>query len=186
MDFTKAIHQIDGAVSKDICSFIIKYMDSTCLEKAKLLVGTESIEIKKHRDVYNYGLRPNNNKDKPYIKVILDVMQKELTKYMNTFSYLKELRVQGIELLKYEMGHFYLTHIDSFYTVNRQVSFIINLNDDYEGGNIIFKHPTGRHTQKIFDLKSGDLIIFPSNFMYPHEVRPVTKGTRYSIVSWYA
>ncbi len=33
-------------------------------------------------------------------------------------------------------------------------------------------------------LKTGDMIIFPSNFLYPHQVMPVTKGERYSIVSW--
>ena len=26
--------------------------------------------------------------------------------------------------------------------------------------------------------------MFPSSFMYPHEVMPVTKGTRYSLVVW--
>ena len=186
MNFDKSIHRVDNAVSEDNCTLIIKYMDLTCKEKAKTLVGNKILENKNHRDVYNYGLNPNNNEDKPYIKIILDVMQKELIKYMNIFSFLKEVRVQDMQLLKYEVGHFYKSHIDSFYTVNRQLSFIINLNDTYEGGNIIFKHPTGRHTQKIFDLKKGDLLIFPSNFMYPHEVSQVTKGTRYSIVSWYA
>ena len=33
-------------------------------------------------------------------------------------------------------------------------------------------------------LKKGDVIIFPSNFMYPHKVEPVTKGTRYYYISW--
>ena len=28
------------------------------------------------------------------------------------------------------------------------------------------------------------LIIFPSIFLYPHLVKPVKKGTRYSFVSW--
>ena len=34
------------------------------------------------------------------------------------------------------------------------------------------------------DLSKGDIIIFPSNFMYPHKVEPVTKGIRYSYISW--
>jgi predicted 2-oxoglutarate/Fe(II)-dependent dioxygenase YbiX len=33
-------------------------------------------------------------------------------------------------------------------------------------------------------LKTGDILMFPSNFMYPHEVTECTKGTRYSFVSW--
>ena len=186
MQFDKAIHKVDSAVSKESCIKLIEYINVTCKEKAKLLVGTENIEIKNQRDVYAYGLSPHHDNDKPYIKIVLGIMQQQLQEYMNIFSYLQQLHIQGINLLKYEVGHFYKTHVDSWHTVNRQISFIINLNDDYEGGSIIFSHPTGRHAHKIIDLKTGDLIIFPSNFMYPHEVRPITKGTRYSIVSWYA
>ena len=52
------------------------------------------------------------------------------------------------------------------------------LNNDYEGGELIL------FDNKQIELKAGDLLIFPSNFMYPHEVKPVTKGTRYSYISW--
>ena len=34
------------------------------------------------------------------------------------------------------------------------------------------------------ELKKGDLLIFPSNFMYPHRVEPVLSGIRYSYISW--
>jgi len=33
-------------------------------------------------------------------------------------------------------------------------------------------------------MNTGDVVIFPSNFLYPHKVNPVTKGVRYSCVSW--
>ena len=33
-------------------------------------------------------------------------------------------------------------------------------------------------------LKKGDFLLFPSVFLYPHLVKPVTKGTRYTFVSW--
>ena len=33
-------------------------------------------------------------------------------------------------------------------------------------------------------LKTGDICIFPSCFLYPHEVTELKKGTRYSFVSW--
>ena len=52
------------------------------------------------------------------------------------------------------------------------------LNDDYEGGEFImfddYKIP----------LKTGDVVIFPSVFLYPHKVEPVKKGTRYTYISW--
>lgn len=53
-----------------------------------------------------------------------------------------------------------------------------SLNDDYEGGELLFWEDT-----KI-KLKKGEVIIFPSNFLYPHKVLEVTKGNRYSFVVW--
>ena len=33
-------------------------------------------------------------------------------------------------------------------------------------------------------IKQGSVIVFPSNFMYDHEVKKVTKGNRYSVMTW--
>ena len=61
--------------------------------------------------------------------------------------------------------------------------YIINLNNTYEGGDLIF---TDQHEKEIkrYKLSEGSVIFFPSNFMYPHGIEPITKGTRYSIVAW--
>jgi len=32
--------------------------------------------------------------------------------------------------------------------------------------------------------KTGTIIFFPSTFLFPHAIEPITKGVRYSIVSW--
>ena len=58
------------------------------------------------------------------------------------------------------------------------LSIVGALNDNYEGGDFIMWE-----TEKI-KLPQGSIMIFPSNFMYPHKVTPVTSGTRYSYVSW--
>jgi len=52
------------------------------------------------------------------------------------------------------------------------------LNDNYEGGEFIMWRDT-----KI-ELPTGSIMIFPSNFLYPHQVTPIMKGVRYSYVSW--
>jgi predicted 2-oxoglutarate/Fe(II)-dependent dioxygenase YbiX len=58
------------------------------------------------------------------------------------------------------------------------LSIVGVLNDDYEGGEFIMWQDTE------IKLKTGDVLIFPSNFLYPHKVNLVTEGTRYSLVSW--
>lgn len=52
------------------------------------------------------------------------------------------------------------------------------LNDDYEGGELMMFGDYRIH------LPAGAVVVFPSNFMFPHEVKPVKSGIRYSYVSW--
>lgn len=52
------------------------------------------------------------------------------------------------------------------------------LNSGYKGGEFLM------FGDKEIKLDEGSIVIFPSNFMFPHEVLPVKEGTRYSFVSW--
>jgi len=58
------------------------------------------------------------------------------------------------------------------------LSVVASLNNNYEGGEFIMWENEKIH------LPAGSIMIFPSNFMYPHRVNTVTSGTRYSYVSW--
>lgn len=48
---------------------------------------------------------------------------------------------------------------------------------DFEGGELYICN------EKLV-IPPGNVVVFPSNFLFPHEVRTVTSGTRYSFVSW--
>jgi len=86
----------------------------------------------------------------------------------------------GYTLLEYETGCYYTQHTDHFSTHPRTISCSLNLNDDYTGGEFTFFDGTVSYT-----LGKGDVIMFPSNFMYPHEIKSVSSGTRYSIITWF-
>ena len=83
----------------------------------------------------------------------------------------------------YSPGGKYGIHTDHFNTSNRALSVIINLNNDYEGGDLVFTDQKEKEIQRL-KLNTGSIVFFPSNFMYPHSIQPITKGTRYSIVAW--
>lgn len=85
----------------------------------------------------------------------------------------------GYQALRYEEGGYYSQHVDSFKEAQRSVSCSIQLNSDYDGGEFAFFD-----REIIIRTKPGSVIMFPSNFMYPHEIMPVMKGTRYSIITW--
>lgn len=86
----------------------------------------------------------------------------------------------GYTLLRYEEGEFYKEHTDNFLQQPRILSCSFALNDDYEGGEFAF---FSRELK--YKLPKGSAIMFPSNFMYPHEIMPVTRGVRYSIITWF-
>ena len=70
----------------------------------------------------------------------------------------------------------------------RKISATINLNlpGEYEGGNLKFDygpHASGKRYHECTEIRpQGSIVVFPS-FIY-HQVTPVTKGTRYSLVLW--
>ena len=88
-----------------------------------------------------------------------------------------------IEILKYENTGFYTWHVDHFASVPRTMSCILLLNNDYEGGELCFYDQVNKKEITI-DKKVGRMILWPSNFLFPHAVKPVTKGTRFSVVIW--
>ena len=90
-----------------------------------------------------------------------------------------------IKFNKYEVGTQMVNHCDHISDIFDGtvkgipiLSIIGLLNNDYEGGELVlFENIT-------YTLNKGDIIIFPSVFLYPHKITPITKGTRYSFVSW--
>ena len=69
-----------------------------------------------------------------------------------------------------------------------KLSVTINLSGDenYEGGNLKFDFGPNTQGERFIECTEirpkGSIIVFPS-FTY-HQVTPVTKGTRYSLVMW--
>ena len=90
----------------------------------------------------------------------------------------------GIQATRYEVGQKYEWHIDDIGIVEgkqRKLSMSLVLESEFKGGELeIFD--ADKHTTLSFDIKPGNIVIFPS--WISHRVQPVTSGTRYSLVAW--
>lgn len=82
-------------------------------------------------------------------------------------------------ILKYGVGQKFVNHIDDHKDYHRRMSTIYYINDNYEGGEIVF--PRFNITYK---PAANDFLIFPSTYVYNHSVLPVKSGERYAVVSW--
>ncbi len=103
-----------------------------------------------------------------------------LDQYLNTY-YAKIEKFENPQLLRYGKEQMFHNHIDDHPFFTRRISLTYYLNDNYEGGDVEFD----RHSLR-FKAEKNDLLIFPSNFIYNHQVHPVTDGLRYVVVQWMA
>ena len=152
----------------------------------KNIIDTSIKELSKNKD-WNRHTYGNNL---TYLKELHKLTWKALEKYIviekisgkgfKGWSGFSQIRFNRYN--KNQIMSKHVDHIQSLFTGDIRgipvLSIVCVLNNNYEGGEFI-----------MFDdyeikFKPGDIIIFPSVFLYPHLVKPVKKGTRYSFVSW--
>ena len=119
------------------------------------------------------------------LQKILEVMQEYIDSLK--FEWYKDSihALTNVKFIKYSLNQTMKVHCDHLHQIfdgtikGIPVFTIIGLlNDDYEGGNLVM------FGDKKINTKKGDLIVFPSLFLFPHEVKPITKGIRYSYITW--
>ena len=179
------IYVVKGALSHKTCNQIInEFKEST--EWEDTLVKRANVVDKSIRNCmsismsYKHVIQNNKNIRQKLDNEVFEGASKCIIEYNAKFPLCHIEEDTGYQLLKYPEGCFYTEHTDSFKARPRAVSCSFILNDDFEGGEFAFFN-----RELKYKLEKGDAIMFPSNFMYHHEVMPVTKETRYSIVTWF-
>jgi hypothetical protein len=109
---------------------------------------------------------------------VYDRQKPALDDYCEKFRIMELKYWEAFNFIKYGPNQHFMEHHDHGYSYNCTVSLVGYPNDDYEGGELYFR---------LQDLnikpKAGDLYIFPSNYMYPHQAKKVISGLKYSIVT---
>jgi PKHD-type hydroxylase len=115
----------------------------------------------------------------------LDIVNQKLKGVLKSSFNINGMEVTGLgpfQFTEYKVGEFYEWHTDRDPTtfMDRFSSTVIQLNDDYSGGELEIKNPKGELVP--IENKIGNLFIFDSNLL--HRVTPVETGVRYSLVNW--
>ena len=85
---------------------------------------------------------------------------------------------EAFNFVKYEgAGTHFRIHADHGPTYVATISAVAYLNDDYEGGELNFPR-----FGLDFKPEKGDIVIFPSIFIYEHASKEMIEGTKYSVV----
>jgi predicted 2-oxoglutarate/Fe(II)-dependent dioxygenase YbiX len=175
---------LENAMTHSLCDAILEEFNNED-EWQKTVVGNGEVngKIRNAETVvisYPHVIEKNLKVRKKLDNYIFASAGLVIKKYNEKFPLCRIEEDSGYELLRYKEGQFYTKHTDSFKARPRAVSCSFALNDDYEGGEWGFFD-----CEMVVKTPKGSAVLFPSNFMYPHEIMPVTKGTRYSIVTWF-
>ena len=108
----------------------------------------------------------------------------------NTIMYHYDIgKFTPCQFARYDVGDFYNYHQDSGHNIveyekeTRKLSMTLQLSDPdtYEGGQFFFYNGNKEEEEPEIQ-KQGSILVFDSRMW--HRVAPVTKGVRYSLVSW--
>lgn len=178
------IFTLDSVVPEELCDRILEeYHDCTFWTPSSVGNGNVDDQIR-NCDIINITenivLQKNFDVRKKLDEDFYVCASTAINEYRKLFPEVASEIDTGYNLLRYKEGQFYTQHTDSFKSQQRSVSCSFLLNDDYEGGEFAFFD-----REIIIRGGKGSIVMFPSNFMFPHEIMPVTSGTRYSIITWY-
>tara|TARA_R100001086_G_scaffold27723_2_gene12840 strand:- start:3662 stop:4207 length:546 start_codon:yes stop_codon:yes gene_type:complete len=179
MDYLESIVELKNILSSNFTDRIIPLINKKSTKNLMVSSGLNQ-DV---RNVKGYHLNFETPTNLFYWNFIKKEIEKTYVHYKGKFPKMKSDKINQIDLLKYSPGGKYEVHTDHFSNSPRHLSIIMNLNDEYEGGDLIFTDQKDNVVKKL-KLGKGSIVFFPSNFMYPHGITPITEGTRYSVVAW--
>jgi hypothetical protein len=175
---TNKVVEIPNFISADIVPNMIKFFEHSNIEWGDIaFYGSSGKAILTDVETMRqFGLSDN---------FFSDIKEKYQEAVEKVFG--RKVKANTSHAQKWDVGGFASPHSDNSdhdgnpnaFEINKYVG-ILYLNNDYEGGEFAFFD-----RELKYKLKKGSCIMFPSNFMYPHEIMPVTSGTRYSIITWF-
>ena len=205
MNLQNYYYYFQNALTPRFCDEVIKY---GILQQEELaLTGGQTEKINKGKDLSEEDLKDLKKKRDSNIVWLNDKwIYNEIHPYIHQANRLAGWNFdwdfsESCQFTKYKLNQFYDWHCDSWETpyndpkdVNRHgkirklsVTCSLSAPEDYEGGELEFdfrnQDPDKPSIRKCAEIsKRGSIVVFPSHVW--HRVKPVTKGTRYSLVIW--
>lgn len=107
------------------------------------------------------------------------VLEKCLHDYESRYNFKMEF-MEAINFVKYGPGQHFQVHTDSGFSYFCTLSSVGWFNDDYDGGELWFPYLNLK-----FKPQKGDILFFPSTYIFAHGSMKVTNGIKYSAVTMY-
>jgi PKHD-type hydroxylase len=210
MNLSNYYYYFQSAIPPRICDLIVQYGKAEKQREQQAITGGHG----RDRDLEKNPLTDNEINDIKKVRNSNIVWMNDRWIYKEIQPYIHEANEkagwnfewdwsESCQFTKYKLNQYYDWHCDSWdkpyirentsapdHGKIRKLSVTVSLSnpEDYKGGELEFdlrdqgpeKKPNIHVCKQI--LPKGSLVVFPS-FVW-HRVKPVTSGTRYSLVIW--
>jgi len=189
MNLQNYYYYFQSALTPRFCDELIKY--GTSQQEQLALTGGQTTKIQEGKNLKEEDIIDLKKKrDSNIVWLSERWIYKEIQPFIHQANKLAGWNFdwdfsEACQFTKYKLNQFYDWHCDSW-----DASYANQDNKDpkdYEGGELEFDFrnmdpdkPTIRKCAEI--AARGSIVVFPSHVW--HRVKPVTKGTRYSLVIW--
>jgi PKHD-type hydroxylase len=205
MNLQNYYYYFQSALTPRFCDELIKY--GIAQQEQLALTGGQTEKINKGKNLSDEDLKDLKKKRDSNIVWLNDRwIYKEIQPFIHQANRLAGWNFdwdfsESCQFTKYKLNQFYDWHCDSWEAPYanpdnkdtngkiRKLSVTCSLSapEDYEGGELEFDFrnmdPDKQSVRKCAEIKPrGSIVVFPSHVW--HRVKPVTKGTRYSLVIW--
>lgn len=205
MNLQNYYYYFQSALTPRFCDELIKY--GIAQQEQTAFTGGQTEKLKNNKELSDEDLKDLKKKrDSNIVWLSERWIYKEIQPFIHQANKLANWNFdwdwsEPCQFTKYKLNQFYDWHCDSWekpyddskdlntYKKIRKLSVTCSLSnpEDYEGGELEFDFrnndpdkPTVRKCAEI--SPRGSIVVFPSHVW--HRVKPVTKGTRYSLVIW--
>jgi hypothetical protein len=175
-------NQLNKDIINSVENFLNKYPEE--YKWLEALVGYAQ-KVPQYRDCVDFKIQKHDVKEPSESrKELNNIWQYAFDMQINAVKdYCKMYSIdmqywEAMNFIKYGPGQHFQEHSDHGFSYIATVSLVSYPNDDYEGGELYF--PKLNLTIK---PEAGDIVIFPSTYLFSHRAMPVKSGTKYSIVT---
>ena len=187
LDLSDHILHLKSFIDKDVCMSVMNSLDN--LERDDSAPYTDGLLNDDADTYFDPDIKYIDNvRDRIFIDGLKEYASK-IRSFNWSYYDTKSFHCSEMIIRRYNQGSQFKYHHDDIigeifphWFLRRQniltCNFYFGNADDSDGGDLVFT------CGKSFHPSMGDIIIFPSNWMFYHEVQKITKGTRYSGTVW--
>ena len=159
--------------------FCRKILSNNNINHVKNIITSENVKWEDGNNSVIVKVENSKKVLETFDQNVFDIIMSDLDKDIEFNSIVVPKEINNVIISKIPEGGYYKCHLDSEFNGNYSTTIFLNDPEEYDGGELQLLIDGNIKNIK---LKSGMGVTYETGI--PHQVLPVTRGTRYAAIFW--